>query len=107
VRTAAGHVNAVTQVAGDDVPRAGRCAADGVVAGREDNEHSGAGVWQRGRARGASADVIAEDRVAARSGPSDGNAVIAIACDDVPRRQRGTADDAPGRPTLNDDAVEE
>ena len=75
---------------GDDVPRAGRRAADGIARGIID-PHARRRIAQRGGAVGGRADEVAFDQVVVgRTLQRD--AAARVAGDDVPRGGRGSAD---------------
>ena len=93
-RTIAQHANAVIEIAGDEVTRARRCAADEVVLTVVNLKAYGA-VGDRRRARRVRADVIALNDVAGARRTAavfDQDAVVDVAGDDVARGGVGAAD---------------
>src|SRR5205823_4546823 len=96
------YVNAVRAVAGDDVARGGRRAADRVVVGAAADVQADAGVGQRGRPGGVRADEIALDNVV--RGVVGVDAAGIVAGDEVARAGGRSTDGVVAR-TVKYDAV--
>src|SRR5207245_3610018 len=90
IESAAADADAVAGVAADDVARAGRRAADGVVLHVQIQSYSVAAVPQAGGPRCVGADKVAFDDTTGRS-LNDIHAVAAVAGDDVAGRGRSPA----------------
>jgi len=81
--SAAGDIDAVTAVTGDDVPFAGGAAADGVIIGTAGDDDSIVCVAQFYYAVDVGADVVAGDDVTLRSAAVNADTTPAITRDDV------------------------
>src|SRR5205814_7905203 len=90
----------------DDVPGAGRDAADGVVVGAIADQDPLAQVRDRGVTVGAGANKVAGKDVAQGAGVGDGDAGARVARNQVAHPGQGAADRVVARPGIDDDAAD-
>ncbi len=91
-RAVVGDFHAGTAVAGDDVPRTGRRAADDIVGRTTVDRNAPLAAGQGSRASGVGADVVTLHDVAVVATAADEDAEYRVAGNDVARRRSRAAD---------------